>query len=216
MHIPGSELLPSLTPNGQKTPGRTYISSASSSVPLAPASFLASHQDQVSQGPRSVRLAEKTVGPMLLQFLCLCVISSKPVSWGGTWWYMILDHTHLRFCLKSHKMRAASVEFRGVNEKDHCVQQFNRSKLPLLPFQNNLHVYSLVRDTELECIDVHMWGRSLPADPSIHDAPAAANSEALGLPTPVSLKRASFCNVPKIKTQGIKIMDKVKTTMGSL
>lgn len=111
---------------------------------------------QVSQGPRSVRLAEKTVGPMLLQFLCLCVISSKPVSWGGIWWYMILDHTHLRFCLKSQKMRAASVEFRGVNEKDHCVQQFNHSKLPLLPFQNNLHVYSLVRDTELECIDVHM------------------------------------------------------------
>ena len=101
-------------------------------------------------------------------------------------------------------MRAASVEFRGVNEKDHCVQQFNRSKLPLLPFQNNLHVYSLVRDTELECIDVHMWGRSLPADPSIHDAPAAANSEALGLSYSCKLKASFILQCPKDQNAGYK------------
>ena len=124
MHIPGSELLPSLTPNGQKNHRQNLYQLCFFICTFGSSKFSGLSGPGPGQGPRSVRL-KRLWAQCSSNFCVLCVISSKPVSWGGTWWYMILDHTHLRFCLKSQKMRAASVEFRGVNEKDHCVQQFN-------------------------------------------------------------------------------------------
>ena len=189
MDIPGSEPFPSWTSNSHNLPGRTISALLLHLHLWLRQVFGPLGTRWPRQGPRSICLAEKTVDPMLLQFVCPSVIWSKPVflgvAHGGTWFWV----TPIWDCAWCWKNRAASAEFRGVNDKD-C-SHWTAARVP---------PRSILVLVTWRC----MWGRSQPntrCQPSLNDATPAANSETLGFPTPVSFK-ASF--VSKDQDEGYK------------